>query len=66
MGAEAPRRSVVPAPTYDAAQLRLSIDALASDTQRLANAGNADAAQIVNALHQRGITISLPEAAAAH
>lgn len=50
----------------NAAKLRASLDALASDTQRLANAGNASAALLVDELRKRGVTINLtPPAAAA-
>ena len=50
----------------NAAKLRASLDALASDTQRLANAGNASAALLVDELRKRGVTINLtpPPAAA--
>lgn len=42
----------------NAGQLRGSLDALAADTQRLADAGNANAALLVTELRQRGITIN--------
>jgi hypothetical protein len=50
-----------------AAKLRGSLDALAADTQRLAEAGNANAAALVAELSKRGITINpnAPKAEAA-
>ena len=48
----------------NAGKLRTSLDALAADTQRLADAGNASAALLVTELKKRGITIN-PQAAAA-
>ncbi len=46
-------------PTVDnAVKLRASLDALAADTQRLADSGNASAAQLVAELRKRGITIN--------
>lgn len=45
----------------NAVKLRAQLDAIAGDTQRLANAGNANAQAIVNELRRRGITIN-PEA----
>ena len=48
----------------NAGKLRTSLDALAADTQRLAEAGNGSAALLVTELKQRGITIN-PNAAAA-
>jgi len=48
----------------NAGKLRASLDALAADTQRLAEAGNPNAALLVTELRQRGITIN-PNAAAA-
>ena len=54
--------------TVDSAgKLRGSLDALAADTQRLADAGNASAALLVAELRKRGITINaaLPAAAQA-
>lgn len=47
-----------------AAKLRTSLDALAADTQRLADAGNPNAALLVTELKKRGITIN-PQAPAA-
>ena len=41
----------------NAQKMRAQLDALAAQTARLAQAGNANAAQIVNALKARGITI---------
>ena len=50
---------VVVVQTVDsAAKLRASLDALASDTQRLADAGNASAALLVAELRKRGVTIN--------
>jgi hypothetical protein len=43
---------------YENAQkMRTQLDALAAETAKLAQAGNPNAALIVNALKQRGITI---------
>lgn len=42
----------------NAGKLRTSLDALAADTQRLADAGNANAALLVSELRKRGITIN--------
>lgn len=47
----------------NAARLRQSLDAVAADTQRLANAGNPNARLLVEELRRRGITIN-PTAAA--
>jgi uncharacterized protein HemX len=47
----------------NAAKLRAQLDGIAGDTQRLADAGNANARVIVNELRRRGITIN-PGAAA--
>ena len=47
----------------NAGKLRQSLDALAADTQRMADGGNANAALLVTELRQRGITISVPGAA---
>jgi hypothetical protein len=44
----------------NAAKLRGSLDALAADTQRLANAGNASAGVLVDELRKRGVTINVP------
>jgi plasmid maintenance system antidote protein VapI len=44
----------------NAAKLRASLDALAADTRRLAEAGNPQAQSLVAALQQRGITIAAP------
>ena len=49
----------------EATRLRQSLDALAADTQRMANAGHANAALLVNELNKRGITIQVPADAAA-
>ena len=48
----------------NAGKLRTSLDALAADTQRLAEAGNGNAALLVTELKKRGITIN-PNATAA-
>ncbi len=48
----------------NAGKLRASLDALAADTQRLAERGNASAALLVAELKKRGITIN-PQAGAA-
>ncbi len=42
-----------------AAKLRASLDALAADTQRLANGGNGNAALLVDELRKRGVTINV-------
>ncbi len=42
----------------NAARLRQSLDAVAADTQRLANAGNRNATLLVEELRRRGITIN--------
>ena len=47
----------------NAGKLRASLDKLAADTQRLADAGNASAALLVAELKKRGVTIN-PQAAA--
>ncbi len=49
----------------NAGKLRASLDALAADTQRLADAGNPNAALLVNELRKRGITINPAAQAAA-
>ena len=41
----------------NAQKMRTQLDALAAQTERLAQAGNANAAQLVNALKARGISI---------
>lgn len=43
----------------NAAKLRGSLDALAADTQRLANAGNGNAGVLVEELRKRGVTINV-------
>jgi hypothetical protein len=48
-----------------ASKLRGSLDTLAADTQRMAEAGNANARLLVEELRKRGVTISAPAAAAA-
>jgi hypothetical protein len=48
----------------NAQKLRAQLDGIAGDTQRLANAGNANAQSIINELRRRGITIN-PEAKSA-
>jgi hypothetical protein len=42
----------------NAGRLRASLDGLAADTQRLADAGNASAALLVTELRKRGVTIN--------
>lgn len=42
----------------NAGQLRASLDALAADTQRMAQAGNPSARLLVDELARRGVTIS--------
>jgi hypothetical protein len=42
----------------NAVKLRAQLDGIAGDTQRLANAGNANAQVIVNELRRRGVTIN--------
>lgn len=42
----------------NAAKLRASLDAIAADTQRLADSGNPNAKLLVDELRKRGITIS--------
>ena len=42
----------------NAGKLRASLDTLAADTQRLADAGNASAALLVAELKKRGVTIN--------
>lgn len=49
----------------NAGKLRTSLDALAADTQRIADAGNPSARLLVDELRKRGITINAPSAAAA-
>jgi len=46
----------------NAQKMRAQLDAIAADTARLAQGGNPHAAQMVNALRARGITIN-PNAA---
>ncbi|MFT3820006.1 MAG: hypothetical protein QM750_20735 [Rubrivivax sp.] len=48
-----------------AAKLRASLDALAADTQRLADAGNGNAALLVDELRKRGVTINVQAPGAA-
>jgi hypothetical protein len=45
----------------NAGKLRASLDGLAADTQRLADAGNASAALLVTELRKRGVTITPPK-----
>lgn len=47
----------------NAGKLRQSLDALAADTQRMADTGNVYAALLVTELRKRGITITVPGAA---
>lgn len=49
----------------NAGKLRGSLDALAADTQRLADAGNPNAALLVAELRRRGITINAKAGASA-
>ena len=49
----------------NAGKLRASLDALAADTQRIADAGNPSARVLIDELRKRGITINAPAAAAA-
>jgi len=42
----------------NAQKMRAQMDAIAAETARLAQQGNANAAQVVNALKARGITIN--------
>jgi hypothetical protein len=48
----------------NAGRLRASLDGLAADTQRLADAGNASAALLVTELRKRGVTINAAKPAA--
>lgn len=48
-----------------AGTLRRTLDLLAADTQRLADAGNGNARALVDELRRRGITIQTPSAAPA-
>ncbi len=49
----------------NAGKLRTSLDALAADTQRIADAGNPSARLLIDELRKRGITINAPAAAGA-
>ncbi len=49
----------------NAGRLRASLDALAADTQRMADAGNPNAGALVAELRRRGITINAAAATAA-
>ncbi|MBN9429899.1 MAG: hypothetical protein J0H09_25695, partial [Burkholderiales bacterium] len=49
----------------NAARLRASLDAIAADTQRLADSGNANARLLVEELRRRGITINAAASAQA-
>ena len=49
----------------NAGKLRASLDALAADTQRMADAGNPNAALLVTELRKRGITINVQASSAA-
>ncbi len=42
----------------NAARMRASLDALAADTQRMAEAGNVNARTLVDELEKRGVTIN--------
>ena len=46
------------APVQNAVKLRVQLDGIAADTQRLADAGNANAQGIVNELRRRGVSIN--------
>ena len=46
-------------------KLRAALDSIATQTQRLADGGNADAALIVEELRKRGVTIDAKSAAGA-
>jgi hypothetical protein len=48
----------------NAGKLRTSLDALAADTQRIADAGNPSARLLIDELRKRGITINAPAAVA--
>ncbi|MDP2368346.1 hypothetical protein [Rhodoferax sp.] len=48
----------------NAGKLRASLDALAADTQRMADAGNPNAKLLVDELRKRGITINATSAGA--
>lgn len=48
----------------NAGRLRASLDALAADTQRMADGGNPNAALLVSELRKRGITINAAAQAA--
>jgi predicted DNA repair protein MutK len=43
----------------ESAKFRASLDTLASETQKLADSGNADARLIIDELKKRGITITV-------
>lgn len=43
----------------NSARLRQSLDAIAADTQRLADAGNTNAQRLVEELRRRGVTINV-------
>ena len=45
-------------PVDNSAKLRASLDTLAADTQRLADAGNPTARTLVDEIKKRGVTIS--------
>jgi regulatory protein YycI of two-component signal transduction system YycFG len=48
----------------NAKKMRVQLDSIAAETAKLAQAGNQNAAQIVEALKQRGVTIDASKAAA--
>jgi hypothetical protein len=48
----------------NAKKMRAQLDAIAAETAKLAQAGNQNAAQIVEALKQRGVTIDASKAPA--
>ncbi len=48
------------APLQQAQQVRQRLDALATETQKLADAGNANAKTVIEELRKRGITVKPP------
>jgi hypothetical protein len=53
------------APIEQARKVRQTLDRLASETQRLADGGNANARLVVEELRKRGVTINRPATAPA-
>lgn len=53
------------APLQQAQRVRQNLDALAAQTKRLADAGNANARLVVDELARRGVTINPAQAASA-